>query len=110
MRPLALVALSLCAAGCSQPEPFSLRGELDRSNWIVRSCDSDESYQVIFASTQVLHFDDLVEKAEATDPSIPVIFEFQAVLIPPRFPWNRIDTVGVHPPMSLNLGKCAPAT
>jgi hypothetical protein len=110
MRLLVLASILLFIVSCAQPEPFSLRGELDRISWVIRSCDSDVSYQVIFASTQVPDFDRLLAKIEATDPLVPVIFEFQAVPIPPRFPWNSIDTVGVEPPISLKVGECTPAT
>jgi len=96
--------------GCAQQEPFLVRGNLDRTNWVVHICDSEQSYRVIFTSNQAPHFDKLEADAGATDPSLPVIFEFYASPLGAKLPWQELETVGVGGPMSLEQGKCARST
>jgi hypothetical protein len=93
------------ATACSSRQ-VHVRGELDRRTWVVQTCEASESYRVMMTSDQAAYFLDLEKQLGAKRPE-PVILEFDAFTIPPKFPWNAHETVGVDGPMNLERGTCS---
>jgi hypothetical protein len=99
------VLLTFTATACAS-RALHVRGELDRSTWLVRNCAPSESYRVMMTSNQASDFLQ-VEKELGMSGSDLLILEFDGVILPPKFPWNAHETVGVSGPMSVERGTCS---
>ena len=100
--------LALLALGCSAKEPFHIRGELNRTDWVVRTCDSGESYRVMYTSTQAFKYG-TVEEELGLKADEPALVEFDAVILGPSFPWEKYQTVGIASVMHIDRGSCPQA-
>ena len=98
---LMMVGVVACAS-----RRLHIRGELDRTTWVVRSCEAPDAYRVMMTSGQAADFIDL-ERRLAPVRSEPVVLEFDGETIPPKFPWQSHETVGVRGPMAVTPGTCA---
>src|SRR5262245_55606700 len=96
--------LASSATACSSRR-LHIRGELDRRTWVVRTCAAPESYRVMMTSNEAATFLELEKQLQAPG-SEPVILEFDAFTIPPKFFWDPHETVGVEGPMKLERGTC----
>ena len=96
------------AAACSPSRQFHVRGQLDRSEWVVTTCESRESYQVVMASTQAFDFQRREEQLGLKELD-PVVVEFEAFTIQPTFPWDSHETVGARSAITLQRGTCSGA-
>jgi hypothetical protein len=101
-----VAVLVSCFSGCAPSRSFHVRGEVDRANWVVRTCDSGESYRVIMSSGQSVLFGKLEKQLGAT-ASESLIIEFDGTTIPPKWPWAAHETIGVGVgSMRLERGTC----
>lgn len=103
LMPALVVVLGI--AGCTA-EHFPLRGELDRRQWTVRSCNSGETYRVIFTSGQYIGFHRRIESQ--LKPDEPVVMAFEADDLGGE--WWGISSrhvVGIWPPVVVERGTCA---
>lgn len=102
-------AVCLCLVGttaaCSTSRQFHVRGQLDRSEWVITTCESRESYRLIMASTQAFDFQRREEQLRLEEPE-PVMVEFEAFTIPPTFPWNAYETIGARSAIDVQRGTC----
>ena len=88
-------------------QTFHLRGELDRKSMVVRTCGSNQSYNLIFTSGQYASLFKRVQEL-GVDASEPLIMEFDAHPIPPKWPWNTRETIGIECcELRIERGKCA---
>jgi len=108
MRFLGIYAtvLLFTAVGCSASREFHVRGQLGRRHWVVTTCESRESYRVILASTQAFHFYNRERQLGLSD-SDPVIADFDAFTIDPKFPWDSHETIGARSQIELERGICS---
>lgn len=83
-----------------------MRGEFDRRDWIVHVCGSELTYDVVFTSIGAFDFMELEAEIGASDPTVPVVFEFEAVPLGTKMPWKQRETVGVQGPVRLTRGTC----
>ena len=97
--------LALALAACSRPRRLHVRGDLDRTNWVVRLCGSGDSYRVIMTSGHWAHLLDYQKKFGISDAD-PLLIEFDGTTIPPKWPWDTNETVGIDGPMKLERGTC----
>jgi hypothetical protein len=111
MRSARWIALASIISGlpaCAPPSAFPMRAEIDRGQWTVRDCASGKSYRAIFTSAGVVRFYELEANAGLRDTqSEPAVLEFEAVFLPPLFPWSDPEAVGVRSATSLIRGDCA---
>ena len=98
-----LVAFALTA--CSRSKHLHIRGQLDRTNWVARTCDSRDSYRVIMTSGQWAGLLNYQRQFSVTDAE-PLIIEFDGMTIPPKWPWAAHETVGVDGSMRFERGTC----
>jgi hypothetical protein len=88
-------------------QTFHLRGAFDRKNMVVHTCGSTQSFDLIFTSGQYASFLERVQELGA-DASEPLIMEFDAHPIPPKWPWNTRETIGIECcELHIEHGKCA---
>ena len=86
------LVMTFIAVACS-PRPLHVRGQLDRTTWVLRTREGADSYRVMMTSTQAADFLDR-EKELAATRSESLVVEFDAVTVPPKFPWDSYETVG----------------
>ena len=100
----ALLLLVVTAAACGSSREFHVRGQLDRSEWVVTTCESRDSYRLMMASTQATDFLRREEQLGLNEG--PILVEFDAFSIPPTFPWEAHETVGARSTIELERGTC----
>jgi hypothetical protein len=102
---LVTILLAFGLAACSRARRVHVRGDLDRTKWVVRLCGSGDSYSVILTSGQWAHLLDYQKQFGISDTD-PLLIEFDGTTIPPKWPWDTIETVGIDGPMKLECGTC----
>ena len=83
-----------------------VRGQLDRTSWIIHVCDSGKSYRVIMTSGQWAQLLDYQREFHIAD-SDPLIIEFDGSTTPPPWSWTARESIGINSsPMHLERGTC----
>src|SRR5437879_4451523 len=98
-----LVAFALTA--CSRSKHLHIRGQLDRTNWVARTCDSRDSYRVIMTSGQWAGLLDYQRQFSVTDAE-PLIIEFDGMTIPPKWPGLLMKLSAYDGSMLFERGTC----
>jgi hypothetical protein len=82
-----------------------VRGQLDRTNWVVRTCGSQDSYRVIMTSGQWAKLLDYQKQFNVLAAD-PLMIEFDGTTIPPKWPWSAHETIGIDSSMHFQRGTC----
>ena len=73
---------------------------------MLRTCDTQESYRVMMTSNQAGDFI-LRERKNNLSQDEPLVLEFDAFTIPPKFFWESHETIGPASAVKIARGTCA---
>ncbi len=108
VRAVFMAACSLAASCSGSPKGNGartsvVRGELDRSDWTLRDCSSDERIRVVMPSTTAHTFIQKEQELKLTE-SDEVVVQFEIAPIPASSGNPR--AVGVMRIISVKRGNC----
>jgi len=102
---MALIPIVLVLTACSRARHLHVRGELDRTKWIVRHCGTQQSYRVIMTSAQWVKLLDYQKQFHVSDAD-PLVIEFDGTTFA-RWSWEADDHIGIDAgSMQIQRGTC----
>jgi hypothetical protein len=103
-RTVAVVLAAFGTTSCTgHKETTVVRGELDRTEWTLRNCETDEKTRIVMSSNTDFEFGK-TEDGLKLGQSEAVVVELEVILIPQSSSGEK--TLGVMRVISVKRGNC----